>query len=107
MDQLERHGLERFRLDRDLGEIDQLHAELVGERGEDVFLLGESFFDEQLVERLDRGREMGLGDARQVGGGNGAPLDQSLNQLHAVLGGARGGRALASPGRINPLVPSR
>ena len=42
MDQLERHGLERFRLDRDLGEIDQLHAELFGEGGEDVFLLGES-----------------------------------------------------------------
>ena len=52
MDELERHGLERFRLDLDLGEIDQLHAELLGQGGEDVLLLGESAFDEQLMERF-------------------------------------------------------
>ena len=94
MDQLERHGLERFRLDLDLGEIDQLHAELVGEGGEDVFLLGESLFDEQFVERLGRGREMGLGNARQFGRGDDAALDQSLDQLHAVLGRGAGRAAM-------------
>ena len=52
MDELERHGLERFRLDRDLGQIDQLHAELFGQGGQDVFFLGEALFDEQLVKGL-------------------------------------------------------
>ena len=97
MDELERHGLERFRLDLDLGEIDQLHAELVGEGGEDVFLLGESLFDEEFMERLVRGREMGLRDARQVVGGDGTPFDQSLDQLHAGLGERGAGGRLRVP----------
>ncbi len=82
VDELERHGLERGRLDLDLRQIDQLHAELFGEGGEDVVLLGEPAFDEQLVERFRRGREMGLGHPRQFGFREGAALNQSLNELH-------------------------
>src|SRR6202035_1193277 len=99
----ERHGLERCRLDLGLEEIDQLIAQLVGEGGENFFLLGESLFDEKLMERLVRGREMGLGNARQIGRGDDAPFDESLNQLHAVLDGARTGRARASPRWNKPV----
>ena len=83
MDQLERHRLERFRLDRHLGQIDQLHAELFGQGGEDVLLLGEALLDEELVERLGRSGGLGLGDARQVRFGEQALLDQPMRELHA------------------------
>ena len=69
MDQLERHGLERFRLDLDVGQIDELHAELLGQGGEDVFFLGEAAFDEQFMQGFGRGREMGLGHPRNSDAG--------------------------------------
>ena len=98
VDELERHGLERVRLDLDLGQVDQLHAELLGQRGEDVFFLGEAAFDEQLMERLGGGREMGLGNPRQFGCREDAASDQALDKLHAVLGRARGCAGDGGPG---------
>ncbi len=65
MDELERHGLEHFGIDLDLGEIDEFHAEFVGERGEDVFFLGEAAVDEDFVQRPIGHGGVGLGDARQ------------------------------------------
>ena len=83
-----------------LGQVDELHAELLGEGGEDVLFLGEAAFDEELVQRLGRGGGVGLGDARQVGRRNGAASNQSLHQLHfrpnrpGGRGVGRGERAL-------------
>ena len=52
VDELERHRLQRLRLDLHVGQIDEFHAELVGERGEDVLLLDEALLDDDLVEGL-------------------------------------------------------
>ena len=82
MHELERHGLKRGRLDRNLREIDQLHAELFGEGGKNIVFLGEAAFDEQLMQGLTRGGEVSLGNARQIGRRDAAASNQSLHQLH-------------------------
>ncbi len=46
MDELERHRLEGVGVDRDIGQVDEVHAEFLGEDRQDVFFLGEALLDE-------------------------------------------------------------
>ena len=98
-------GLEGFRLDLDLGEIDQLHAELLGEGGEDVLFLGEVAFDDEFVQRLRRRQGVGLSDTGQVVRLEDAAADKTLRKLHSGLGfGYLSGKSeeVRAPEGINP-----
>ena len=75
----------RFRLDLDLGQIDEFHAELFGQGGEDVLLLGEALFDQHFVQGTAIGGVFGLQHARQVHFFNKAFADKLLNQLHGFF----------------------
>ena len=84
MDQLERHRLERVGLDRDLGQIDELHAELVGQDGQDVLFLGEALLEEEQVQGPLRLHFGGGLQGRHVFVPHQAFGDEQLKQVHAV-----------------------
>ncbi len=86
VNQLERHGQQGFRLDFDIGEIDQFQVEFLGKGGEDVFFFREVAFDDQLVQRLGRNLSVSLGDTSDIVGLENTTADETLRELHAGLG---------------------
>ena len=54
MHELDRHDPERIGIDARVREIDEVHAELIGENGENIFLLGKVPLDDDGVQRFVR-----------------------------------------------------
>src|SRR6202011_2979811 len=63
----------------------EFHAELFGEGGEDVLLLGEVALDEDLVQGPGRGQGADLGDPREILRLENPTTNETLRELHAPL----------------------
>ena len=104
MDDLEGNRLEDFGVDLGLGEVDEFHAELVGQGGHDVVFLGEAALDDDFVQGpIGRGG-VRLRDARQNVLGKDPLAYQALQQLHAGLESAENVRTAGDS--LNPVTCS-
>ena len=74
--------LEHVRLDVDLGQIDQLHAELLGQDGQDVFFLGETLLEHDEVERTLRLVLLRQADGGKVAVTDKAVFHEKIEQVH-------------------------
>src|SRR5262245_61736831 len=104
MDELEGNGAKRLGIDVDALQVNEVHAELVGESRHDVVFAGVPLLDKQLVERFPGDGGVGHANSLHVGRLDDAVLNETLEQLHAILGvdQKRGG----SNAGLNPLDSS-
>jgi hypothetical protein len=82
MHQLGRHGLQGFRLNGELGQIDQVHAELLGQDGQNFLFLDVTAIDENRVQRLVGSSLLRFFHGCYIGVLKKALLNQNLQQIH-------------------------